>query len=300
MMAGSFTSLSLSPAPMSDKSTLPPDAFFAIPGCRVLAMEGRDAVKFAQAQLTTDVEALEDGHWHWSGWLTPKGRLIALFALLRLGPERLWLVLPDADPAALAKQLQRFVFRSRVAVRALEDLHAAGRFSPPGDAAGPRIGGRPDGVVELDMGGDGGPRTLRLSAAAARDDADGVRRWDAFDLAHGLPRLGADQVEQWTPQQLSLQRLRGYSVRKGCYPGQEIVARTHFLGQAKRGLVRLQVPQPVAPGAAVTSGDREIGRVVCAAGEEALAVLPLVLAEGTLDISGTPATAAGLGDGLAR
>ena len=105
MMAGSFTTLSLSPAPMSDKSTTPPDAFFAIPGHRVLAMEGRDALKFAQAQFTTDVQALEDGHWQWSGWLTPKGRVIALFALLRLGPEQLWLVLPDADPAALAEQL---------------------------------------------------------------------------------------------------------------------------------------------------------------------------------------------------
>ena len=55
-------------------------------------------------------------------------------------------------------------------------------------------------------------------------------------MRHGLPRLPASQREQWTPQQLALDRLAAYSVKKGCYPGQEIVARTHFLGKAKRSL----------------------------------------------------------------
>ena len=300
MMAGSFTTLSLSPAPMSDKSTAPPDAFFAIPGHRVLAMEGRDALKFAQAQFTTDVQALEDGHWQWSGWLTPKGRVIALFALLRLGPEQLWLVLPDADPAALVEQLQRFVFRSKVKLHVLDEVQAAGAFAGSGQASGARIGRGPGEGVELDMGGEGGRRTLRLSDAAASEDPDGAARWAASDLAHGLPRLDAGQAEQWTPQQLSLQRLRGYSVKKGCYPGQEIVARTHFLGQAKRGLARLQVPQPVTAGTAVTAGGSEIGRVVCAAGSEVLAVLPLELPQGPLDIAGAVATPAPMLDGLAR
>lgn len=263
-------------------------------------MEGRDAVKFAQAQFTTDVEALADGHWHWSGWLTPKGRIIALFALLRLGPEQLWLVFPDADPAAFAEQLQRFVFRSRVTLRPLAEVDAAGAFAAPVQASGARIGGDPEQGVELDMGGDGGPRTLRLSASRAPDDSDGAARWKAFDLAHGLPRLDGGQGEQWTPQQLSLERLKGYSVRKGCYPGQEIVARTHFLGKAKRGLVRLQVSAPVEAGAGVTADGSDIGRVVCAAGAEALAVLPLELPEGPLAIAGAPVQAAPLKDGLAR
>lgn len=271
-----------------------------MPGHPVLAMEGRDAVKFAQAQFTTDVEALADGHWHWSGWLTPKGRIIALFALLRLGPEHLWLVFPDADPAVFAEQLQRFVFRSKVTLRPLAEVHAAGAFAAPAQASGAGVGGNPEEGVELDMGGDSGPRTLRLSASSAGPDSEGVARWKAFDLAHGLPRLDANQGEQWTPQQLSLERLRAYSVRKGCYPGQEIVARTHFLGKAKRGLVRLQVSAPVEAGAGVAADGRDIGRVVCAAGTEALAVLPLELPESPLAIAGAPVQAAPLKDGLAR
>ncbi len=285
---------------MSDKSTPAPDAFFAIPGHRVLAMEGRDALKFAQAQLTTDVEALADGHWHWSGWLTPKGRIIALFALVRLGPELLWLVLPDADPQDVAGQLQRFVFRSKVKLQPLEGMHAAGAFAAPSAASGPVIAGGPGDGLELDLGGDGGQRTLRISPDPAPADPESAARWKAFDLVHGLPRLDEGQVEQWTPQQLSLERLRGYSVKKGCYPGQEIVARTHFLGKAKRGLVRLQVSGPVEAGAGVSQGGSEVGRVVCAAGPEALAVLPLDLPADPLEVAGATAEPVPLEGGLAR
>lgn len=263
-------------------------------------MEGRDAAKFAQAQFTNDVAALADGHWQWSGWLTPKGRIIALFALLRFDGERLWLLLPDADPAGLAEQLQRFVFRAKVKLRVLEDVHAAGAFSAPERASGAAFTGTADEGLELDFGSGTAPRTLHLSAASAPGDPEAALRWTAFDLAHGWPRLGPDQVEQWTPQQLSLQRLNAYSVKKGCYPGQEIVARTHFLGKAKRGLVRLQPQQAVAAGEPVQAGERELGRVVSAAGGEALAVLPLDLDDAGLTLGGTPCGVLALLDGLAR
>lgn len=263
-------------------------------------MDGRDAVKFAQAQFSNDVAALADGHWQWSGWLTPKGRIIALFALLRFDEERLWLLLPDADPAAFSEQLQRFVFRSKVKLRVLDDIRAAGALSAPERASGAAFAGDPDTGVELDLGTADQARTLRLSTASAPEDAAAAEAWAAFDLAHGWPRLGPDQAEQWTPQQLSLQRLNAYSVKKGCYPGQEIVARTHFLGKAKRGLVRLQPGQATAAGEPVVSGERELGRVVCAAGEEALAVLPLELDETGLTLGGTPCSVLELLDGLAR
>jgi len=80
-----------------------------------------------------------------------------------------------------------------------------------------------------------------------------VARWRAEDLVHGLPRLDAAQSEQWTPQMLSLERLRAFSVRKGCYPGQEIVARTHFLGKQKRELVLLRGDAPFEAGGDIAS-----------------------------------------------
>src|SRR5690606_32836225 len=148
-----------------------------------------------------------------------------------------------------------------------------------------------DSWLELDFTGAGGARTLRIGPEAAAQDAGSAARWRACDLAHGLPRLDPAQREQWTPQQLSLDRLRAYSVKKGCYPGQEIVARTHFLGQAKRGLVRLQGAAVAGPGE-VAAGDgasnRPIGQVICASGDEALAVMPLDAGDGPFSCDGQP------------
>jgi folate-binding protein YgfZ len=283
-------------------------AFFALPDRRIVALTGRDAVAFAQAQTMNDVAALGDGDWQWSGWLTPKGRVIALFALLRLDADTLWLLLADADRDAaerLAAGLRRFVFRSKVAIAARDDLRVGGAFNAPSRALGANIDRRDgDGGFDLDLGADGGARTLRIAAGAFADDADARARWNAFDLAHGLPQLPASQRELWTPQQLALERLRAYSVKKGCYPGQEIVARTHFLGQAKRGLARLRGDTVPEPGAEVSVGERAIGSIVAATavagGGEGLAVAALDHGDGPVRIGAAAAAFVPLAGGLAR
>ena len=229
---------------------------------------------FAQAQFMNDVAALADGQWQWNGWLNPKGRIIALFALLRIDAQTLWLLLADTDAAGLAARLQRYVFRSKLALQPRDDLHARGGFDAPLAASGPAFA-RDGEAIELDMGGAGGPRTLRIASAPAADDADALARWNAADLAHGLPRLPASQVEQWTPQHVSLERLQAFSVKKGCYPGQEIVARTHFLGQVKRGIALFEAAAPVDVGAEVGDGERALGSIASVAGNRVLAVLPL-------------------------
>jgi tRNA-modifying protein YgfZ len=281
---------------------------FRLPGHDVLALAGRDAVAFAQAQFMNDVAALGDGQWHWNGWLTPKGRVIALFGLLRLDAETLWLVLPDAGAAGLATQLQRFVFRSKVKLEARADLHALGQFAPPTAASG-ATAAPAEGGMELDFGGAGGPRCLRIGTNEAATDDALASRWRAFDLQHGLPRLNADQAEAWTPQQLSLDRLRAFSVKKGCYPGQEIVARTHFLGQVKRGLVRLQgagvrelgeVTADAPVDAAEKASARVSGKLICAEVDEGLAVMPIDAGDGPFSTDDQPCVRLPLLDGLAR
>jgi len=279
-------------------------SMFALPSHRVVTLTGRDAAAFAQAQFTNDVNLLASGQWQWSGWLTPKGRVIALFALLKLDAETLWLVLPDADPATFAAALQRFVFRSKVTLTAPEDLHLSGGFSAPAEATGNLSAGEASDGVELDMGGDGGARRLRIGAEAVASDPAAEAQWNMFDLQHGLPRLPPSQVDHWTPQQLSLERLQAFSIKKGCYPGQEIVARTHFLGKVKRGLALLEADAPLTAGTEVLGESGALGTLIASASwggrHIALAVLPLertpqILAAGTTALREQP-----LQGGLAR
>lgn len=246
-----------------------------------------------------DVAALADGHWQWNGWLTAKGRVVALFALLRLDAETLWLLLPDADAGELAEALRRYVFRSKV-VLSPQVVSVAGRFSAPSHAAGNRFASLEEGWIELDMSGEHAPRTLTIGPLVAPDDIVALARWNACDLALGLPRLPPSQAGQWTPQQLSLERLRAFSVSKGCYPGQEIVARTHFLGQAKRGLGLFESAATLPTGSEVTDDGRGIGTIIASTGELSLAVLPLEHPDAGIVAAGLPLHRRPLLDGLAR
>ena len=286
---------------MSDNPQPASQPGFALPGLRFITLGGRDAQVFAHAQFMNDVKSLAAGTWQWNGWLTPKGRVVALFALLKFDDEHLGLLLLDADPEAFAASLRRYLFRSKLVITVRDDLHVTGSFSAPTHAAGNAIAGDPGTVLELDFGGDGGPRAVHVAAdAEAVVDAETADRWAAFDLGHGLPRLSMAQVEQWTPQMLSLERLRAFSIKKGCYPGQEIVARTHFLGQAKRGLALFESDAPIALGGEVRDAERALGSVISAADQLALAVLPLEREGSALHIDGVAVRERPLLAGLAR
>ena len=289
--------------PLSDNLPASAAPWFALPDHAVIALEGPDATAFAQAQFANEVVALAPGHWQWNAWLTPKGRVIALFALLKLEQERILLLLPDADADALASQLQRFVFRRKLKITMRGDLQVSGAFHEADSARNARIGVEGDSI-EVDYGDGKEDRALRIAPArGCPEHADSCARWKAFDLLHGLPRLPAEQREQWTPQQLSLGRLQAFSVKKGCYPGQEIVARTHFLGKAKRGLVLFEASTAVAPGTEVGAAARAVGNVVSTSDGErhlALAVLPLEREAAALNAGGIGLREIPLIDGLQR
>ncbi len=268
---------------------------------QVLALSGPDAVAFAQAQFANDVASLADGQWQWSAWLTAKGRVLAIFQLLRLDAESLLLVCHDGGVEAMAEQLRRFVFRRKVVIAPPGTGTVEVAFQPPALARGAALARLDDGAIELDVGSAAHPRTLRLVDAGNAPHEDAAElAWRQSDLRFGLPRLDASQREQWTPQQLGLDRLSAYSVKKGCYPGQEIVARTHFLGKAKRSLALLRTALASTAGDAVTQAGAGVGTVASSAGTLALAVLPLELPGGELEVGGEKADRLDLLDGLAR
>ncbi len=273
----------------------PPPFWFTLNDHSALSLGGRDAIAFAQSQFMNDVSALNDGDWQWNGWLTPKGRVIALFALLRIDRDTLWLVLQDAEPDAFAAALQRFVFRSKLQIAVRKDLRIIARIRASERSSGAHWTGSASESIELDLSGNGGGRTLRIvpieTSEVGTTDAAASLAWKRLDLEHGWPRLDSTQREQWTPQQLSLERLGAFSVKKGCYPGQEIVARTHFLGQAKRGLARIRTSKPLIAGETLEHEGRTIGTVVASAGDTALAVVSLDAQNATISSDQAEGTA---------
>jgi tRNA-modifying protein YgfZ len=253
---------------MSDKLNFSTAALKRLQNYSLLALEGPDAVAFIQAQSMNDVKALAAGEWHWNGLLNPKGRLIALFALLQIQPDLLWLVSPDMPADKLQAHLQRFVFRSKVKLQCRTDIIFAGEFDGIAENVSPsmKIHGDMNQGMTLDFSSRLGPRKLHLIpehlAADSLPDTDAEARWRDADILQGLPRLSEKQTELWTPQMLSLEYFNAYSLKKGCYPGQEIVARTHFLGQAKRSL-RLVFAENLRVSEAVHRDEEKIGEIIC-------------------------------------
>ncbi|MEA9607634.1 folate-binding protein [Xanthomonas campestris pv. plantaginis] len=290
---------------MADNLNLIPQGFGSLHDMQYVRLSGSDAVAFAHAQFANDVQALAIGQWQWNAWLTAKGRVIAIFALLRDEDAQLLMLLPDGNAAEIAAQLGRFVFRRKLRITAIA-LAAQGAFAAPARAQAAHADVGVD-AIELDMGSPALPRTLVLCApdtlAAPIDLPNMDAAWRRADLQLGLVRLPDAQREQWTPQQLALDQLHAFSVKKGCYPGQEIVARTHFLGKAKRAVHLLETDAAVAPGDAVRLDGAEVGSVVSCAENVALAVLPLELAIGegmTLSAGTSPARPLQILPGLGR
>jgi len=300
-----------------------PDSATAFPLAEgsVLELGGRDAGSFLQAQSMNDVAALADGHWQWNGCLSAKGRVLALFALLRIDATRFVLFLPDLPAADLAAHLRRYQFRARLEMLCRDELvpcgvldDAATQWPLRGNGAQAAASVSADSIA-LDFGGAQARQLLLRAPAGCATGctpaaiADAQARWRRADLAHGLPRLGPAQHDQYTPQMLSLERLGAFSLTKGCYPGQEIVARTHYLGQSKRALQLLHVEGDAEPGAALESVDGDAaptaaGRVVSTAADGeatlALAVASPLPPDAQLRVAGIAATTRPLLAGLAR
>lgn len=131
---------------------------------------------------------------------------------------------------------------------------------------------------------------VSFAAQAATNDELGIAStvddWRLDNLRAGIADIWQAQTEQFTPHMLNLDLLGAVSVDKGCYPGQEIVARTHFRGATKRRCFRFESAEPVSPGDKVSDGSRDVGTVVNAIGKDLLAVVPVDKADEPLSVDG--------------
>jgi folate-binding protein YgfZ len=192
-------------------------------GCRI---EGRDAVAFCQSQFTSDVAQLGNDCWRQTAWCNRKGR-VRFISLAKTDQGDVELILPRAQ-TALLQDLALFTIGRKVNIQ------------PPSTVLGSY--GREEGAP---IANDEAARHLLLASDSTPDskpaDTNTLKRWQLDDLRLPLPWLDEDSQDKFLPQALALEENDGLSYRKGCYPGQEIVARVHYLGRAPERLIGLRI-----------------------------------------------------------
>ncbi len=273
------------------------------PELQVAAFRGPDARRFLHGQVSQDVLALPLDRVRLCGYHNPQGRVVAMLWLVPDGTEDVLAVLPRELEDAVVARMRRVVLRARVAIGTETDrwrvfgatgslpAPLASTLAQPGGPLGSDTPGQPPAAdtgsrlcasgawrAWRHPGGAGGaPRWLGLIDSSATTaatapavllmgDASAPARlqWQAGDIAAGLPHIGLGTSELFVAQMLNLDLLGGIAFNKGCYTGQEVIARAHYRGRVKRRLQRFATAAPVElpPGGELRLADQRKLQIV--------------------------------------
>jgi tRNA-modifying protein YgfZ len=277
------------PAPISYEMIIDSASPGVLAHLGVLRFTGADALSFLQGQVSNDTQRLTENTPVLAAYSTAQGRVLALIYLLPHS-SGVVAILPREILGATMERMRKFILRAKVRIEdAADTLIVAGQVGAKAGASTPGTKGASryvehDGIGMAPVGHDGNrhwiigpPEQLAApaSAAAAKRIEDD---WRLADIRAGLPQVYAATSEAFVAQMLNLDLLDGISFTKGCYTGQEIIARTQHLGRIKRRLFRLGLPPGAwRVGQALRLADGRQGRLteVIESGErtEALAVL---------------------------
>lgn len=252
----------------------------------LLEISGADAVTFLQGQVTNDVKLLTGTNAHYTAYCNPKGRMLALF-LAFVHDDHLHLQLNRELLEPIMKRLKMYVMRSKVEIKDVSD--SITKFGLNGPQAASMltplfsvIPSQDYELVTLDNGA-----ILRLPSVnddvrfeiftnainapliwdVLKNNCKVVEKpyWDWLEIQAGIPDVTLATQEQFVPQMLNLDILNGINFKKGCYTGQEIVARTHYLGSVKRRTYLAKIACEIAPQAGekiMDAAQNEIGQIV--------------------------------------
>jgi tRNA-modifying protein YgfZ len=253
----------------------------------VLRFTGPDSLSFLQGQVSNDTRRLADGQGLLAAYSSPQGRVLALMHLLPHSSGTI-AILPRELVSPTAEALRRFILRAKVKIEdASNVLRVGGRHGSHSQSGYIETDGVGTAPVNHDpgrhwvIGGGDAPPAQASPAAQVSPAAQTIdRAWRLADIRAGLPQIYLATRELFVAQMLNLDLLDGISFSKGCYTGQEIIARTQHLGRIKRRLYRLRLPDGEwQVGQALRLTDGRAGRLTevidSGAGFEALAVLPL-------------------------
>ncbi len=275
----------------------------------LIEARGEEAMDFLQNQFSNDVRQVSDTQSQFNSYCSAKGRMLASFQLF-MRNDHYYLRLPVSILPPTLKRLGMFVLRAKVTLGDASDTLARLGFAGP-EAARilaellEKVPGQlnrvsqTDGLTVIRL-----PGTERISRFEIHGEAEalqqlwqrlarqatpaGMSSWNLLSIMSGVPEIRPETVEAFVPQMVNLTALDGVSFKKGCYPGQEVVARMHYLGKLKRRMYLLEAETAVVPmpgeNIHAAGEDQGVGKVVVAEANPAgkvslLAVLQIAAAE---------------------
>jgi folate-binding protein YgfZ len=233
----------------------------------VIRASGADAGKFLQGQLTNDVLALGPDRARLAGFCSAKGRLQATFVVWAAGPEEFLLVCPIGVLPATLKRLSMFVLRAKCRLSdASGEIELMGLAGAPADAVVAGLGewqrrDQDDGRTVIRMPDASGVRRALVAgrAGSAASSADmpvlSLDEWRWLEVQSGIVSIEPATVDRFVPQMVNFERVGGVDFQKGCYPGQEVVARSQYRGTTKRRTFLFDCDELPQPGQDVFAGD---------------------------------------------
>ena len=302
------------------QAALAGDAVFDLQHLALIAVDGDEAEEFLQGQLTNDICEITEEHAQQSAWCSPKGRVLTCLLVFR-HDGRLLLQLPGSLLAQILERMRMFLLRASATLEDASDSWM--RIGTVGESAEARLrellGALPEGTEELrrlddvtvirmpgrrpryELLGEHGAITSLWNACREVAVAAGADAWELLDIEAGVASIGPGTSDAFVPQMINLDRIGSVSFTKGCYVGQEIVARTQHLGSIKRRMYRVHwsgasligpgdrlktSADPASPKAQIVNA-----RALPDGGFAVLAVMPI-------DVAGhLPARGAASGDG---
>ncbi|SDY69651.1 hypothetical protein SAMN04515617_11991 [Collimonas sp. OK242] len=260
----------------------------------LIALTGEEAASFLHTQLTNDVQNLAVGQARLAGYCSPKGRLLATFLMWKSN-DTIFLQLPRSLQAAIQKRLQMFVMRAKAKLTDVSDAQIV--LGLAGNAAGaalapwfPTLPNAPYAKIDNDYGtlirvadANSTPRYQWITSTghaitawpqlSASLQPVAASAWRLSEIQAGIPQITLPTQEQFVPQMINFEVIGGVNFKKGCYPGQEIVARSQYLGKLKRRAVLASVAATgIAAGTEVFSSadpDQPCGMIVNAEADSA-------------------------------
>ena len=253
-----------------------------LPFFGVAEVSGADAAEFLHSQLSNHILDLQPGEACFATYNSPRGRVLANMLVLRRA-DRFLLVMGADLLEATIKRLRMFVLRSKTVFHTDSAWQVYGQSGADTgvDAAALKFAAEEgdNGLIMLDFAG-GNRMVLSPAPLPDADHPAEAEAWQAAEILQGRPWISQPTVESCVAQMLNQHLLGGVHFKKGCYPGQEIIARAQYRGQVRRGMAVCRSAQPVAVGSKVEADGEEVGIVINSAAHDGAFVLLAVIKHG--------------------